>query len=62
MAPALQLVLAADSPAAQALPALCQPQALLALRPTPSGAAQAVALAVTATTRQLTAALAVLAV
>ena len=62
MAPALQLVLAVVSPAARAVPALSQPQALLAALPTLSGAAQAVALAVTATTQRLMAVLAVLAV
>jgi len=62
MAPALQLVLAADSPAARAVLALSQRLEVLALRATPSGVALAGALAATAITQQLTAALAVSAV
>jgi len=62
MAPALQLVLAADSPAAQALPARHRQQVLLALRATLSGAAQAGVLGAIATTQRLTVGLAVLAV
>jgi hypothetical protein len=50
------------SPAVLAIPALCQPQALLAARPTPFGAAQAAGLAVTAATQQLMAVLVALAV
>ena len=47
----------ADSPAARAVLALSQPQALRALRVTPSGVALAAGLAATATTLRLTAAL-----